>query len=234
MEKSDLLINDYIKQNVELVTKESLNQDYLLHISFLKTSFLIPNISLRAAKTEDNTLPKIYTSTNLFGCISGYYSFDLKFTRDTRIVNTKNFKNEPKFYIYKIDFDIALKPNNKLVFDADYTDEHWLITYNKETLRYKTENIGKLILADYTLNLAKNNFPNIYFTFYLELLKDTFIEKNKPIQKGYYKLIVSKKYNSQVKFDLFYLESIEKIDKDTYEENVKNKVFSLEKNILYW
>lgn len=176
------LQNTKVKKNVEIVTPETLNQSFFLHIDNKIINNFIPMLSRRAALTEDNTVPRITVSDSLFGCIMGHSGTEHNFHKDP----------EQGFYINKIDFNYALKPNNKLVYDALETNEHWLITYNKRTIKYKAEVIGKMFIQDilYVRNGNKKSITDSITTFMIEISEDIDIvfKPGYRMKKGFYKL----------------------------------------------
>lgn len=145
------LANPRVKKNTEIITPDLLGQDKLYHIALDKRNKFFPNISKRAANSEDNTLPRVHTAPTLIGCYFGYAgvgdlatNFIPENTKKT-VSNTHAIAPyKGGFYIHEIDFRCAVKPNTSLVFDCDLTDEIWLVTYNEYTKYYPAKVIGML------------------------------------------------------------------------------------------
>lgn len=182
------LYTDKVQKNVEIISKEDLGQDFLLHISgnkLTKTTF-IPRISKRQGNTEDRTVPRITCSVDLYGCLIGHAAID------SVIFDSIGYKpiTLPKFYIYSLDFDISLKPNGRLVYDADRTNEHWLTTYNKDTVEYKGNLIGKMFVSEYKVKTTSKykNSSQVSLTLIVSIDKDISIKfrDNIVLEKGYY------------------------------------------------
>ncbi len=139
-------VNDKVKRNVEIITPDELGQDYVLHIATINFSSLIPNVSRRGAWSEDNTVTRIHTSTDLMGCIRGHAGV-VDLALNSIVTSSKSEEYRGGFYIYQIPFKVALKPNTKLVYDSDYTNEVWLVPYNRETRVYKPSIVGKMVIC---------------------------------------------------------------------------------------
>lgn len=146
------LVNPRVTKNVTIETPFTLKREFLYHIALDKRLKLFPNISKRAGNSEDNTLPRVHVSTNLAGCIFGYAS--VGYMASEFKVSTSNKKVAQNgigsaaykggYYIHEIPFRCALRPNKTLVYDADFTEEHWLFTYNEMTKSFPANIIGLL------------------------------------------------------------------------------------------
>ncbi len=104
----------------------------------------IPQISRRAAPSEDRTTPRVTVAPSLQGCLVGYNT--LSSLADTPVAKDKKGLRPylGGLYIYEIAFDVALKPNEKLVFDAGISGECWLLPYDKEHVQYTGKCVGKI------------------------------------------------------------------------------------------
>lgn len=142
LEETLSLLNNKVARNVSIVTAATLGQTELFHIAKEKFKELIPNVSKRAALTEDNTLPRVHVSPTLLGCINGYAGIVDDITSSPFDSKFHNYRGG--YYVYYIPFDYALVPNKKLVYDAEVTGEHWLITYNKATKTFKPSSVGRI------------------------------------------------------------------------------------------
>ncbi len=192
-DKAYQLLNPNVKKNTTIVLADDKNP-YALHISKIKQKYLTPNISKKSSANEDNTVVRVYVSDNLLGCIIGYYSLihESIFNQSTE----NGFKNI--YYLHYIPYNFAIKPNSKLVYDADVTNEYWLIPYNKNTVKYKTDKISEFFVNETTItpNSIKDNviMKNYKLTIYSYFPIPTITyysnnDINKPvILKGYYKL----------------------------------------------
>ena len=132
------LLTPKVQKNIRIVTKQDTQ---LLHIDIKTPKEFIPMLPRRAAKTEDNTVPRITVADTLLGCIYGYSSAIYEFESQPDIQG---------YYISSLDFDYALKVNRFLVYDAETTGEHWLVCYNESTKTYKPNKIGKMFFTKTT------------------------------------------------------------------------------------
>jgi len=181
------LASNKVQKETKIVTPKDLDQDYFLHIARSKFDYLIPNVSKRAAPSEDNTIPRVHVSPSLLGCLRGYASF----IDDTRYVPTgaKSDTWLGGYYIYVLPFQAALKPSLKLVYDADYSDEHWLVAYNTETRFFKPSAVLKIVLSELKIvpGMKERSF---YITYLLENTSDITIKLSDDVElsPGYWEI----------------------------------------------
>ena len=204
------LITPNVRKNTTIVTPETLGQNVFYHIAKTKMKSLVPNVSRKAAPSEDNTVPRVYVAPTLLGCIAGYVlliyeAFELyptdKNTPDTWLGGC---------YIYTIPFEYALKPNSKLLYDAEVSDEHWLISYNRDTITYKPSYVTKMVV----IALRSNSFYNGSIVRELDILIEVsesgiHLDKKTYVEGGYYKCTVI--------YELTY-----KDDKESYKWKIDN------------
>ena len=218
------LINTKVTRNIEIVSQEMLGVPYLIHIAKEKFKDLVPNISRRAAYSEDNTLPRIHTSNTLLNCINGYASLvwdvlngDLGDKKDT-------YKGG--YYIYFIPFEFALKPNKRLVYDADVTNEHWLISYNKETKTYKPSAMGRIINTrlEFIPNALTNKTTHsIMLAIEVPEKHQLQLDNDTILQHGYHYVNLT----AQGERDLFKVEKYSRITKSVFDTYLTEKTNQL-------
>ncbi len=136
------LFGEDVAKNVEIVKNTDLNPPILIRVDNELPKVFIPRMPRSAAFTENQTVPRVVTARTLMGCICGHaYVFDAVIER----YPGQEYKNNV-FKITAFEFEYALKPSTKLVFDAIETGEHWLIAYNKETTEYKPKIHGEFFV----------------------------------------------------------------------------------------
>lgn len=140
------MTNPKVVKNVTIVTPDDLGSRYLLHLARMKFDELIPNVSKKAAPSEDNTMIRIHTSPYLIGCIRGYAAVMDELLKLPSKNKFSFFLGG--YYLYAIPFKVALRPNKRLVYDADYSDEIWLTTYDESTISYKPESRLEIIYTE--------------------------------------------------------------------------------------
>lgn len=224
------LANPKVAKNVTLVTPNELGVTTLLHISLVKQTTLFPNISKRASMSEDNTLPRVHASITLSGCWAGYATGGEKAVNSI-VVDTKVKQSNNKaissvykggFYIHEIDFRCGLKPNKQLVYDAKFTDEVWLTTYNAITRSFKAKIVGIIFPSSVTYYPRTGAYPLEVTTLCVKIEKGNKIkltDKNthfKPekdtsefLTEGYWKFKIS---------DNHYIADLESIKKEEFED----------------
>lgn len=206
---------DKVRDNVEIVSRVELGQDYFIHISpdRMSSKKYIPRIGHRQAKTEDRTIPRVTVSDYLYGCMVGYVAFLNDAYSYPIVVDNKKKQG---LYIHEIKFEYALKPNNKLVFDQNRSNEHWLITYNEDTKEYSNTVIGKMFITEIVTKLRTNKHSELTYNVLIEINKEEGVKfsKNIYLNKGYWclKLIASEKDSYLNDKDF----KVEEISKETY------------------
>ena len=126
------LLGEHVTSNVEVLEPKDLKVPLLFRLDEYVPKVLIPRMPASAASSENSTVPRVVTATTIFGCMSGHGAM-LWLILDRRIGETGN--NHYKLTSY--DFEYALLPNKKLVYDAAETREAWLIAYDKDSIAYR-------------------------------------------------------------------------------------------------
>lgn len=173
--------NPKIVKNLEIVTKEDLGTPVLYHIAMDKRKLMVPNISKRALVHEDNTMPRVCVSRNLEECIIGYdallevilSSLPTKESKDKEKQHVSQAEYLGGFYIHAIEYEVALKPNSRLIPDANTSNELWLVPYCKMWATYDAEVIGKMLLTRLDFVPLSRGFPEMTATIVIELKSDT-------------------------------------------------------------
>lgn len=181
-----------VQANSKIVSAGEVGQDYMLHIDKQTPAKFIPMLSRRAGKTENNTVPRITVSPTLVGCLIGYAAAE----NDTINGTLKEENNETKFRggydICELRFKHCLCPNSKLVYDASRSQEHWFVSYNKQTQEYAPVKIGKMFASKLTYEPVSGGMPAVTFEMYVEVHKEEGIKlsPNIHLDKGFYCAII--------------------------------------------
>jgi hypothetical protein len=185
-------VSEKVRKNVQVVTPEEVKQDYFLHISTdTAIKKFIPHIGRRQAYSEDRTVPRITVAPSLLGCFIGYAKaeHDFQTQRSTGKPEHGNYKGGWK--IYAIPFQAALKPNARMVFDAQASGEHWLVSYNRETNVYTSTSAGKMFYRSIRLVSRSGKVPAGEMELYVEITKEDGIRFSKShfLNPGYYRIV---------------------------------------------
>ena len=209
-----------IKNNVKVVTPDELGQSFFLHISNKDSRYYYPRVSTKQIQGEDRSIPRVTVSDSLTGSIIGYAKIEEDFLRAS-----DSLKNTSNLDITKIDFEYALRPNSKLVPDVNYSNEHWLVTYSKDTVRYTPKKIGSMFVSEINYSRSDKGFLFTVVKVLIELKTNDIIRLDKvpgnTVSKGYYSFNVNL-YNETIS-------DLKTIDKKTF-YSTKSDVLSMESN----
>ena len=182
-----------VQQNVTIVTPKDLpgEQPFLLHISpDSKLKEFTPVIGMRQADNEDRTVPRATCSPYILGCIIGYANtvYDFHMKSPTGSKEDKGYKGG--WYIYKSEFKACLRPSQKLVYDANFSDEHWLVTYSEDTVTFPVQAAGKIFFHSVTYVNRNDKLPKAEVKMYIEIYKGEKIlfSHRKALTEGYYEM----------------------------------------------
>ena len=181
-----------VRNNVKIVLPEDIDQDFMHHIAIQKFKEMVPNISKRAASGEDNTLPRVHVCPTLVGCMQGYGSVNFHVYDSANTKTKANDVYKGYLNIYKIPFKACLKPGKRMVFDANETNEHWLVKYNSRTDTYPATIIGRLVPTSVTVTPVKDSDPIEDIGLVVEVFgKDNIVlDKKNTLKKGYWSIFV--------------------------------------------
>lgn len=170
--------NSKIRLNTEVVT---LQQAY--HISENpKIKRFIPAISQRQAPSEDRTVPRVCVSPHLVGAICGHAAVSMT------AIDGWFDKKMLEMSIYDMPFTEYVKPNAKLVFDADYTDEYWIVPNDVKTVSFKAEIVGTFVM--YACADVFDQGVSSFEASYIVHADKPICVDGKRYESGYFKLVV--------------------------------------------
>jgi hypothetical protein len=181
--------SEKVRKNVNVITTESSGINSLLHISKdTNLKQFIPRIGTRQGASEDRTIPRITTAPTILGCLIGYVGSKYDFLELMSDGAKENLGYKGGFIIYDFDYAAALKPNNRLVYDSANSDEHWLVSYSKETVEYNPTKAGKVFYKIIRFVSSSGNLPVEEGTLVVEVIKEEglMFSKNIHLTKGYY------------------------------------------------
>ena len=178
-----------VKANAKIVDAALVGQDFMLHIDRVRPKKFIPMMPRSAGKTEDNTSARVTVSPNLIGCYIGFARGHDDFLSGSPAYINKFNGYKGGYTISALPFKHALQINNKLVYDAERSLEHWLVPYSKETLEYPSFEVGKLFVSEVTQKAISGKAPSMYLTIYIECTKTGGFKFNPVLHldEGYYK-----------------------------------------------
>lgn len=174
-----------VKSNIEIIGSDSGIK--MLHISYnTKPKRFIPVIGHRQAVSEDRTVPRVCVAPSLLGCVLGYGGFEHDSQNlDKGKKSSIGVTYQGGFKLYKFDYEFVVKPNEKLVYDQKVTDEHWLVTYSKDTVFYTPIEIGELFVRKIETEFGPDTQT---ITYYVKVNETVSFSKNINLQPGCYRV----------------------------------------------
>lgn len=177
---------DDVRNRVSVVeTKDLIGP--LLHLSTNgNIKEFVPSVTRRTASKENRSVPRISTAPTITGCLIGYVSgFNDFYWPD----EGKKGKLLQQWTVYRFDTPLALRPDLKLLFDQKRSDEHWLVGYSRDTLKYIPVKTARCFYKDATLVGRPGKMPFQIATMMIEVLEDTLqFSKNIKLTKGYWEI----------------------------------------------
>lgn len=178
-----------VRSHLTVVTAEDVGQDYFLRVDKNVPEKYIPNMPKSAMKKEDNTVPRVTVAPSLIGCIIGYFRSE----HDVVYAGYGENPNDPfrgGYAISRLNYELALKPDETLVPDQERSNEHWLVSYDENTIEYVPEQIGKCWYSDITyLNAGGDKLAVMKLTLWLEVEIDNFnLTPGTMLRTGYYEI----------------------------------------------
>lgn len=236
--------SDTVRSNTTIVSAEELGHDHLLHVSPDRMTRIpySPMIGHRQAKTEDRTVPRVTVAPTILGCIYGYaiMSRDVFYANSNQDIADKF--PPPGYYIHEIPFEYCLRPNKKLVYDADTSDEHWLVRYSSETKEYRATVAGKCFVERVVLYPVHQQPTRHIVTLFVEVLspKGLLFTQKTRLEKGYHSVefvYAGWGYKAAKGLTIREVADAKRISAGTYMKNKKYQVATLshqEPNYYAW
>lgn len=222
-----------VQKNLEIVTPESLGQKNVLHIAMSKFQRMVPNVSRRAAYSEDNTVPRVHTSPTLLQCIIGHAGVFIYATHEPPGTKPKD-EYKGGFYIHSIPFECAVKPNRRLVYDANDTDEIWLVTYSEETRDFPVESIGCFVVCGIEIEPLAGGRQQHRLNIVVKVPNQTTYKLTNTIElkSGYYRVFVE----YDVQQSRYSINHYSEIDKKVYDEErtLRTTLLNYKEKIKNW
>jgi hypothetical protein len=125
-----------------------------------------PYVTRRTSTDENISVPRVSVAPSILGCFIGYCAAwgDMAWP-DLR---NKSFKNG--WYLYDIPYKECIRPSTKVVWDADYTDEHWLVTYDLLSRQYSGSVVAKMFYSEMTMKPMMGRNPRLFIKLVVEVL----------------------------------------------------------------
>ena len=176
-----------------IVNSEDLGQNFMLHIDKKSPKVFIPQMPRRASDSENNTTARVTVAPTLLGCLIAYASADTEFRMGSSKQMARDYNFRGGYEINEIEFTHCIRPSSKLVYDADDTQEHWLVNFNKDNIHYKNRFIGKVFISSIASQAVSGDSPKTVLTLYIEHQKPEGIRFSPKIhlKPGYYKAVLS-------------------------------------------
>lgn len=183
MERYVETLDPFVQKNVEIVTPDDIGKGDLLHFSIdSNIRCFTPSVSRRTANDEDRSVPRISTAPTLAGTILGYQALEYDYD-DQR--EKKGFRGG--WYLYTLPFEYALRPNKEILYDADATDEIWLVPFTPEQWEVKPSRVGKFFLDELTIkHQGKERSVSAKFVLEITSVTPISLSPKVTVEKGYW------------------------------------------------
>ncbi len=200
----------------------------MLHIDKNVPKVFIPRMPSSAADSENDTCARVTVSPTLVGCLIGYQRAENDFLSGLAADTKRRDSFKGGYVISELPYTYCINPNNKLVFDATRSLEHWLVSYSKNTLTYKPIEHGKMFISSIISSAQTGKRPATLITVYIQHSKKEGIHftSNKLLEPGFYKAeLLFKDYSDRTESN----ESAYSVEKCSEEEytNAKNQCAAL-------
>jgi len=145
-----------VEKNCEVVSADEIGRIHMVHISTnTNIKAFIPMMSGRTMDKEDRSVARVCVAPELLSAMMGYGAAFYEST-----VPKLKKDDDPKwkngYHIYGLPFEYALRPDKKILPDANMTNEHWLVSYNKDTAEYKPVDLGIVFYGDIAIKRGAN------------------------------------------------------------------------------
>lgn len=204
-----------IRKNVTVVTPDDIGQVMVYHISTDPgIRKFRPEVSRRTAQDEDRSVPRVSTATSITGCIQAYQGDVFDFNT----VPSKDSGYLGGWYIYGFEFKVALKPNGRVVYDAPYTNEIWLVPYQENEWEKRSRVLGKFFYQSMVHSwnrgrryVQRTCLVEIKDSAPVHFAKDTWLDK------GFWKVVLGE-VSVDTPWDKVDVVSAEKITRGEFQE----------------
>lgn len=196
------LLPEKVAKELTIVSAARPWESFLLHISKdTAIKAFAPTVTRRSMDAENRSIPRICVAPSLAGCIMGYSSDLYDFMEHPVSSSTdgsRRVQYRGGWAIYGIPYDLALRPSKKLLPDVIRTDEHWLVTYDEDTVNYHPVLLGKFFYETVSYTAVGKEMPTVEVEMVAEVLTDTPVrfDNTHVLQKGYWKLKIVGMHNA--------------------------------------
>lgn len=216
------LQSNEVQSNCTIVTPETMGCTHALHIDKTTPNVFVPRMPKSASSEENDSCARVTVAGTLLGCYIGYYRGEADFIRGVTKSNDDVEGFLGGYSICRLDFNHALKPNQSLVFDAERSEELWLVAYNQQNVKYVPKIIGKMFVTHLEYSKGSGVAPKCAIKFCVENNDSLgmWLTRDKLLDVGYWAI--------EATWDNIQARTIEladchlgitKLDKDSYERS---------------
>ena len=193
LQEHKLLMSATVQKNTTIATPETTGCKYMLHISKnTDIKEFVPVIGMRQAKNEDRTVPRVTVAPYLLGCFIGYAAAEYDFLDGSEPTKKKSQPDGFKggYRIYGFEYGACLQPNKRLVYDAELSGEHWLVSYSQQTAKYHPIHMGRVFIRsiDFIARDKKAPYKEVTAYVHVEHPDGIPLTPKTVLAKGFWKL----------------------------------------------
>lgn len=188
--------NPIFKKKAKIVSNEDLGLNHLFRIDKVMQKYYNPRMPRSAYGDENQDVPRISMSTSLMGCMLGYGRWYSDIISGTSKLQSKENEGYKGGYIIQIiDFTYAIQPTSDDIWEQPFTDEVWLVNYNKDTSIYYPKSIGKMFIRSVKIDPIAGRAPDTHVEIFIEHDYSSGLPfiRDKTYPPGYYKLFANYK-----------------------------------------
>lgn len=177
-------------KGLELDVVENDGNIRLYHISNdPKIPYFEPRFSTKTYPGENAQIPRTSTSPSIGQCLQGYGPIHNENNQGGWGKKEQREKWNGVYHVYEPLWQMAFKPDEKLVGDVKWSDEHWLLYYKPEHYRRPASIVAQFFLHSLTTRYkGKQQVHDLTIYIKVNGAKGVDLSPSIHLSKGFYKV----------------------------------------------
>lgn len=174
-----------------------------------------PMISHSAANSEDRTVPRVNVGVTVSDTMYGVAAINYSHVHGQIEMHNSKSNEDPVYTIYSKEVNGVVIPSDKLVYDATYTNERWLVADSPETSSYKFARAGEFfVVSSIEANGVEYEVNKTVIFLQVSRGQVVSLEKDIRLKTGFYRCTVMSNFKNR---DREYFK-VTKLDRKEYNE----------------